>query len=189
MRRLLRLLAAAAALAGPPALAETPAARPAAVTAADLPLLDRHGRERRLPDILAGSRVVAINFIFGGCATLCPVSVAVFRAVQDALGERLGREVALVTLTVDPLADPPERLREMAAAVGAADQWLWLTGSKANVDAVLRGLRVSVFDVNDHPPITLVGDPSRRLWLRLYGAVGPDEVLSAIGELRQGGDG
>ncbi|PYQ56414.1 MAG: hypothetical protein DMF53_25545, partial [Acidobacteria bacterium] len=51
--------------------------------------------------------------------------------VQRLAGGRLGRDLFLYSLTVDPERDTPKALREFAARHGAGPGWLFLTGESA----------------------------------------------------------
>jgi protein SCO1/2 len=97
-------------------------------------LTDHHGRTVTF-DALRG-RVVAVNFIYTRCPLpdYCPRMLATFRAVRERFAARLDRDLALVTMTFDPLYDTPERLLEYARRHGAdVPGWYFLTGPTGNV--------------------------------------------------------
>ena len=60
-----------------------------------------------------------------------------FAKIQEALGDRLGKDVHLISLTVDPETDTPSRLKEYAEKLGAKPGWHLLTGKKENIDLAL----------------------------------------------------
>ena len=107
------------------------AEKPAAVQVkyADTALLDQSGRQVRLGSDVFGDKLVVIDFAYTSCTTVCPVLTALLAQVQTQLGERLGKEVQLVTITVDPARDTPARLTEYAAKHGVKPGWtlfLWM---------------------------------------------------------------
>src|SRR5450631_1214774 len=81
------------------------------------------------PQTLAGKPWVA-DFIFTRCPTVCPLMTERLSAVEPRLAER----VHLVSLSVDPDFDTPERLRAFAAEHGVVTpRWHFLTGDSAEV--------------------------------------------------------
>lgn len=168
-----------------PARGATPAAaakraEDVAVRLPDVPLRDQHDRERRLASDVIGERIVVIDFVYTSCTTVCPVASAIMREVQGRLGARVGREVALVSLTVDPVRDTPARLLEYARGLGAGPGWAWLTGSPAAVGDTLRGLGTWTPNFEDHPVVTMVGDGRSGKWTRFYGFADPAALVAQV---------
>jgi len=166
--------------------AQVPAAAPpgaAAVSLRDLPLVDRDGRRVRLVSDVLDGRIAVINFVYTTCTTVCPVTSATFARLQTELGERLGDEVVLVSITVDPLRDTPARLKQYAAQHNAAEGWVWLTGAKGDVDAVLKGMGAYTPNYQDHPAMVLVGDARRGEWKRYFGFPSVNELRASVDAL------
>lgn len=171
----LRALAAA----HPPAPA-TPAAPAAARYFPDVPLVDQDGNARRFYSELIHGRVVVINTIFADCGSVCPLTTQRFAKVQQALGDRVGRDVLLLSITVDPLNDTPARLRSYAAAAGAKPGWLFLTGEKANVDLVLKKLGQYVESRDAHSNLIIVGNEPTGLWKKAFGLAPPEDIVRVV---------
>lgn len=155
----------------------------ARVKLADTALLDQNGRNVRLKSDVIGERIVIVGFIYTSCTTVCPVISAVMAQAQGKLAARLGRDVALLTVTVDPVRDTPARLKEYGSRFGAGPDWTWLGGRKPQVDEVLRTFGAYTPNFADHPPLVLVGDAKTGQWLRFYGFPSPDQLVSAVDEL------
>ncbi len=149
----------------------------------DLELIDQNGQPARFKSDVIGNRIVVINFIYTSCTTVCPVLSAIFGQVQHRLGSRLGKDVFLVSVSVDPVTDRPQRLRAYAKKNKARPGWIWLTGEKTTVDKVLQGLRAYTPDFEDHPSMMLVGDARSGDWTRFYGFMSPDQVVTKVDEL------
>src|SRR4051812_6596730 len=65
-------------------------------------LIDQHGQPVRFyDDLLRGDHTVAINFIYAQCADICPATTANLARVQALLGDRLGREVRMASISID----------------------------------------------------------------------------------------
>lgn len=146
----------------------------------DAPLLTHEGKPLRLTDATLASRILVVDFVYTSCTTFCPVASALMDQVRTRLGARVGRDVQLLTITVDPVRDTPARLAEYGGRFGASPGWTWLTGRKPDVDAVLRGLGAYSRNFEDHPAVVLVGDPATGRWTRLNGLPDPELVVRRV---------
>ena len=176
-------------LTGPEVLAAAPA-KPSPIAAAssapklaDAELIDQDGKSIRFASQAVGDRLVVINFVYTSCGTICPLVSANFKRLQDKLATQTGREVWLISISLDPATDTPARLREYAARYKPRPGWLWLTGTQHNVEQVLKGLGTTTANFRDHAPLTLVGDARTGRWSRLNTLVGPEQIRSEINAL------
>lgn len=124
----------------------------------DLELVTQDGKRVKFKSDVIGDKLVAMTFIYTNCTTKCPAYSAIFTQLQDLLGERQGREVILISLTLDPARDIPRRMKKEAKKYKAKPGWFYLTGKKKNVHEVLKGLDAYLVDFEDHPPMALIGD-------------------------------
>ena len=129
---------------------------------------------------------MAINFIFTTCTTICPPLGATFARVQKELGERAGRDVHFISVSVDPVTDTPERLKAWGAKFKAGAGWTFVTGDKARVDELLRALAASSARPEDHTPMTLIGNDAAGQWTRTYGLARPAQLVKIIDEAAAG---
>lgn len=160
------------------------AAAPAAkVELLDTRLLNQDGEPLRFDSEAVGDGVVVINFVYTRCTTVCPVLSAVFAQLQERLGPRVGSDVRLVSLSLDPVSDTPARLKEHAMRYASGPGWTWLTGDKPEVDRTLLALGAYVGDPASHPPMVLVGDVRRGGWTRFIGIVSPERIAARAEEL------
>jgi cytochrome oxidase Cu insertion factor (SCO1/SenC/PrrC family) len=148
----------------------------------DAVVYDQNGKRHNFYTDLVKGRVVAINFIFTTCTTICPPLTATFRRVQQELGERAGRDIELISVSVDPTIDTPERLRDFAAKFKAGPGWTFVTGDKSEIDSLLQALGVAVSNKNDHTPMVLVGNDVTGHWTRTYGLASPKTLVQVITE-------
>ena len=146
-------------------------------------LLDQNGAQVRFASDIVGDRIIALNFIYTDCSTACPVVSAIFEKLQNQLGEKRRQDVRLVSLSINPATDTPERLKTYAAHFHAQSEWSWLTGEKSQVDALLKGLGVYSTDYTNHTPVILVGDPVSGVWTRFNGFTSPETITARIDEL------
>ena len=146
----------------------------------DTPVYDQDGKRLRFYSDLVKGKTVAINFIFTTCTTICPPLTATFRKVQQELGARVGRDVQLISISVDPATDVPERLKSFSARFNAGPGWTFVTGDKQDIDRLLKALGASVGDKNDHTPMVLVGNHSAAYWTRTYGLAPVGTLVKVI---------
>lgn len=162
----------------PPARAEK-----AQVRFADVSLLDQNGMPVRLEQDLVGDKLVVMGFIYTSCTTVCPVVSSIMGKVQQQLGGRVGSEIQLVSLSVDPQRDDSRRLLDYSRAFQHGPGWSWLTGTPYAVSETLKGLGSFSADLGSHPPLILVGDGHSGHWTRFYGFTDPDVLVSEINRL------
>jgi protein SCO1 len=146
----------------------------------DVALLDQYGRQVQLYQDLIKDKVVAINFIFTTCSTVCLPAGAHFEALQHLLGDRMGRDVLLISVSVDPVTDTPPRLRAWGEKFHAGPGWLLLTGAKSKIDTLLKALQVFTPDKQEHTPLVLVGNDATGTWTRAYGLVAPATLAALL---------
>ena len=150
------------------------------ITLPDVILHDSEGREQTLSGLMH-NRVVILNFVFTSCTTICPAFSAIMRSTEQQLSGRLGKEVILVSISVDPVNDTPEKLRTYARRIGAGPHWYWLTGHPVDIEQALRAYGVPVGGrPENHPPTILVGNTSTGRWLRWIGMVTPETLIDAV---------
>jgi protein SCO1/2 len=149
----------------------------------DTPLVDEQGRKVHFRSDVVHDRVVAIQLIFTTCGTICPPLGANFGKLRKLLGDRAGRDVQLISLSVDPQADTPERLKAWATQFGYGPGWTLLTGAEEDVRALRKALRVDSGDKSSHSPLVLVGNPTTGKWTRAYGLAAPATLVTAIDEV------
>lgn len=151
----------------------------------DLPVVTQDGEEVHFYSDLVADRVVAMNFIFTTCRTICPPLGANFGKLQDLLGERAGRDVHLISVSVDPVTDTPERLKAWGELFGAGPGWTLVTGTKTEVTKLLKSLQVFTPDFNDHSPVVLIGNAATGNWTRAYGLAPPKDLAAILGDLAE----
>ncbi|MDT4953621.1 MAG: hypothetical protein QOJ02_1759 [Acidobacteriota bacterium] len=148
----------------------------------DVTVYNQNGRRLNFYTDLVKGKTVAINFIFTTCTTICPPLTATFRRVQQQLSEQAGSNIALISISVDPTTDTPERLHDFAEKFKAGPGWTFVTGDQAEIDSLLRALGAAVANKNDHTPMILVGNDAASYWTRTYGLSSPTVLVKVITE-------
>jgi protein SCO1/2 len=146
----------------------------------DVELVNQDGEKVRFyTDVLKGKTVV-VNAFFTTCTSVCPPMNRSMEKIQEALGARVGKEVFLVSLTVDPATDTPARLKEYAAKFHAGPGWTFLTGKKENLDWALYKLGQYVEDKESHKTIIIIGNESTGLWKKALGMAKVEDLIQIV---------
>lgn len=146
----------------------------------DVELVDQDGRKVRFySDVLKGKTVI-VNAFFTTCTSVCPPMNRNMEKIQAALGDRVGKDVLLVSISVDPETDTPARLKEYSRKFHAGAGWLFLTGKKENVDWALYKVGQYVEDKQDHTTVFIVGNEATGLWKKAFGMAKPAELIQIV---------
>jgi protein SCO1 len=103
----------------------------------DAKVFDHTGREARLYTDLIKGKVVLLSFFYTSCAYVCPAQGDVLARTQARLGERLGKDVFLISVSIDPAADTPRRLGDWAEAFGVKPGWTLVSGDTPELRAMI----------------------------------------------------
>jgi len=146
----------------------------------DVELLNQDGAKVRFYSDLLKGRTVVINAFFTTCTGVCPAMSATLARIQKELGDRVGKEVFFISISVDPVTDTPERLKAYAEKFHAKPGWSFITGKKENVDWALYKLGQFVENKNDHTSIMIIGNEATGLWKKAYALSPAAELIKII---------
>jgi protein SCO1/2 len=146
----------------------------------DVILQDQYGKPQRLYSDLLQGKVVIINSFFTTCKDSCPILTRNFARIQESLGGRVGKEVFLLSFTVDPGTDTPERLKAYAEQMKAGPGWRFLTGPKANVDYALKRLGLYTEERQNHFSLFIIGNEPTGLWKKTPGTGSAGDLMQIV---------
>lgn len=168
----------------PSSAVQTPPAAPQQTAAqkyfTDVELVNQDGEKMRLYSDLLKDKVVVIDFFFATCQGVCLPLNRNLQKLQESLGDRVGKDVHIISVTVDPAEDTPTRLKAYAETLKARRGWYFLTGEKANVDFALRKLGGYVDDKQDHTNIFIIGNERTGLWKKAFGLAKIDDLIKVV---------
>ena len=168
---------------------EQPRARRAAGDNSYFPnarLLTHEGKEVRFYDDLIRGKVVAINMMYVSCSGRCPTATANLLRVQKMLGERVGRDVFMYSITLQPELDRPQQLKAFVERHGVGPGWLFLTGEADDIEQLR--LSLGFYDVNpevdanlaNHSGMVRIGNDVYERWTMAPALAEPEQILSTI---------
>ena len=146
----------------------------------DIELVNQNGERMRLySDVLKG-RVVVVNAFFATCQGSCLPMNRNLEKLQATFKERMGKDLYIVSISVDPTVDTPQALKEYARKLNAAPGRLFLTGKKENVDWALYKLGQYVEQREQHTNIFIIGNERTGLWKKAFGLAQADELVKIV---------
>lgn len=188
-RELLRWVAGTGALASFDA---SPAGRPAGPPPPRFPnltVLTHEGKAVRFYDDLVRGRTVVFNMMYTVCSGICPASTATLLQVQRELAPRLGRDVFMYSMTLQPQFDDPRALRDYMQRYGVQPGWTFLTGKPQDMDVLRRALGFFDSDpaldgdLRTHTGMVRAGNDALNRWLMVSTFSAPQRIVSALQRL------
>lgn len=146
----------------------------------DVELVNQNGETMRLYSDLLKGKVVVVNTIFTTCTSICPLMSRTYARLQEHLGDRLGRDVYLLSISVDPENDTPELLKKFGQNYDARPGWYMLTGTSENVHFALRKLGHDVEQKESHKAIMLIGNEPTGLWKKAFGLAPAEDIIAIL---------
>lgn len=167
----------------PPAVNSANPKPPQRVSIPDVAVLDQDGRNHNFYADLIKDKVVIINFVFTTCRAICTLSGANFSKLQTLLGERLGHDVFLISISTDPETDSPEKLKTWSKRFKAKAGWILITGQPKEIDGLLRVLKGDGLDKGYHVPSLFMVNDAKKTHRRAYGLEEPVQIIKMVDEL------
>jgi len=162
------------------ALTPLPAVSQKRLSPPDVSLVDQDGVRHRLVSDLIEGRIAVISFVFTGCTTICSPVGANMGALDGLLGGLVGDRVSLLSVTLDPFNDTPERLAKWRSQFDDKPGWRLLTGDPEQVSRVLNAMQQSETDIAQHDAFLWVGDPRLKAWTRVSSLTAPETLAAFI---------
>lgn len=155
----------------------------------DLPLLTHEGRQVRFYSDLVRGRTVLINMMYAQCNDRCPPMTHNLKLVQQELAPRLGRDVFMYSLSLLPEHDRPADLAAYRRLHGVGPGWTFLTGDKADVEAIRYALGFYSrdpqldADIGQHTGMVRVGNEAMDRWCMVHALQETESILEAMAGL------
>lgn len=142
-------------------------------------LRDQYDRPVRVDKLLAEDRPTLVQFIFTSCSTICPIMGAVFGGAQDQIAA-IAPNYRMISVSIDPEYDTPDKLREFAAKQNANRDWVFLTGADADVKEVVKAFDALYQGDNKmyHQPYTFIRWREDGEWVRIRGLMGVSDLAA-----------
>ena len=164
---------------------QTPQVMTMAPTVPDVVVLDQNNQKVHFYSDLVKGKTVVIDFIFTTCTTICPPLTANFARIQKIMQQRGNNDLRLISVTVDPENDTPERLKKYAELFHAQTGWTFVTGSRADLEQIWKAFNIYLSSRQDHPPTVVVGNDVTHVWNYASGLTSAGKLVAVIDSTMQ----
>jgi protein SCO1/2 len=147
------------------------------------------GATVRFYDDLLRDKLVVINMMYAGCNATCPPMTQNLLQVQQALGDRVGKDIFMYSITLRPEQDSPEDLAHYAKLNQVQPGWLFLTGAPRDIERVRYALGFydpdPVVDRQEgrHVGMVRIGNDPLRRWGMAPALAHPQQIMAHIRHL------
>ena len=146
------------------------------IAPAATPMVKQDGSKTTLAKELEGKKPTILAFIYTSCTTVCPVTSQILSGTQDKLGGDLAN-TRIISVSIDPEYDTPERLVAYAKQFGAKPQWQHYTGTLTDSVAIQKTFGAYRGDKMNHVPLMFINGGGKKEWVKLDGFPSADEVV------------
>ncbi len=160
---------------------------------ADSRLENQFGEAIRFREqFLSDGRALVINTMYTTCRGTCPGTSATIESLRETLSPVFGERLSFVSLSIDPVVDTRAKLMQYAKLYGADRarpglcEWQFLTGTRAEVDALRRSLgfydlnpRVDQ-DVTQHASTLMFGNSTTDRWSTMPAELPEGQLVTSI---------
>ena len=151
-------------------------------------LLTTHeGKQVRFYDDLIKDKFVVINMMYAQCSEgICPITTMNMRRVQKALGDRVGQDIHMYSITLLPHFDTPEVLNEYAKIHEVGPGWQFLTGAYEDIEAIR--MKLGFYDQDpaidadrtQHAGVVRIGHDAYDRWMMAPALGNVEPILQVI---------
>ncbi len=150
----------------------------------DVTLVNQDGKRIKFAELVNCGKPVVVDFIYGTCTTICPVLSAGYSNFQRKLGDQ-SQDVQLVSISIDPEHDGPSVMKKYLTNYRARSGWDFLTGTRQDIDRVMRAFNAYIPNKMSHYPIMFLKGPGDEQWVRIYGLIGTSDFIKEFGQVAQ----
>lgn len=153
---------------------------PVALPVPDIEVVNQDGRHVRFNSQVVDGRIAIVTGFFTNCSSMCPFTQEKLAQVAKLLGPRLGKDVVIVSVSVDPENDTPTRMKDWGEKFHIGPGWTLLSGNRAEVDTLLKSLGLFVELRQRHQSALMIGSAATG-WVRISSWT-PSEKLAKLAE-------
>jgi len=132
----------------------------------NLPVVTQDGKTVQFYDDLIKGKIVIISFIYTSCTDICPLTTARLAQVEEKLGDLVGKDIFMVSMSVDPERDTPQRLKEYSDAFQTGPGWTFVTGKPEDIRALNFKFVERSQVLNEHRNEIVLGNDVTSQWQR-----------------------
>jgi protein SCO1/2 len=149
-------------------------------------LQTHEGKTVRFYDDLMKGKIILVNFMFTECGDVCPGMTQNLTDVQQLLGDRVGRDIFMYSISLQPEIDTPEKLKAYAETFSIGPGWLFLTGARADVELLRYRLGfvdsdpVQDADPDQHIGTVRIANVPLHRWMMSPALLAPEAIVRSL---------
>jgi len=141
---------------------------------------DQNGNSYRFYDDLIRDKIVVANFVYTTCTDICGLATARMAEVVEGIGDRMGKEIFVYSITLTPEIDTPETMKKFISAFGEVEGWKFLTGDPAEMKEIRWKLGERSRYLGEHRSDMVMGNDTKGYWRRISLMGNLDSVTEQI---------
>lgn len=153
---------------------------PVALFVPDIEVVNQDGQHVRFNSQVVEGRIAIVTGFFTNCSSMCPITQEKLAQVAKLLGARLGKDVVIVSVSVDPENDTPARMKDWTEKFHTGPGWTLLSGNRTDVDTLMKSLGLFVELRQRHQSFLMIGSTATG-WVRISSWT-PSEKLARLAE-------
>lgn len=150
-----------------------------ALSVPDTAVVNQFGQHVRFNSDVIKGRVAIITGFFTTCTAMCPITQENLSHVVKLLGDRMGKDVVIVSVSVDANNDTPERMKAWGEKFHISPGWMLVSGSKSEIDDLLKSLGLFVEIPQRHQSAIIIGN-QKAGWTRASSWASPEKIVKLI---------
>jgi len=152
----------------------------------NVPVLTQNGETLRFYDDVMKGKILLINFFFTDCDNVCPIATDNLVRVQELLGDRVGKDIRMISISLQPEHDTPEVMAAYAKKHSVGPGWFFLTGGRDDIELLRH--RLGFWDIDpvvDADPeqhlgtVRIANEPMHR-WAMSPSLLNPTALVRAV---------
>ncbi len=147
----------------------------------DAQVLNQRGEQVRLYTDLIKGKVVLMNFFYTSCTYICQMQGDILSKIQVLLGDRLGKDVFLISISMDPQTDTPNKLRYWSNALNAKPGWTIVSSNAPEMSKMIADFTGDYPGPQEvHSSVIFAGNDRTGEWVAFDGLNGPESLVKMI---------
>ncbi len=148
-------------------------------------LTTQDGKKVKFYDDLLRGKTVSINFIYTSCGDICPLDTAQLRQVYTRLGGRVGKDIFMYSISIDPERDTPKALKRYMHSFDIGPGWTFLTGKRKDIELLQKRLGIrpnTPGKLKEHDTRLIMGNEPNGSWVKRTPYDDPKILADLLGE-------
>lgn len=145
----------------------------------DVQVISQSGEHLRFNSDVVKGRVAVVTGFFTTCTAMCPITQENLSHLAKLLGNRLGKDVVIISVSVDPVNDTPERMKAWGEKFHIGPGWTLVSGDKGQVETLLKSLGLYVALPQRHQSALMIGN-QKAGWVRASSWSTPEKLVKVI---------